>query len=151
VFFLRDRLLRKACMRQVKKQHQYRQPRNALMPQGSTLDRMLPAVEHTHLIATSMRTKSKVSLRRMSMKNGLRIGQVRVMAGRNCRACGERAHPERHLGKFRGTLQAEAYAEFNQLYENGRIKQAPCWAHVRRKFYEPEQARASSVAREAQL
>lgn len=64
-----------------------------------------------------MRTKSKVSLRRMSMKNGLRIGRVRVMAGRNCRACGQRAHPERHLGKFRGTLQADTYAEFNQLYD----------------------------------
>jgi transposase len=33
-------------------------------------------------------------------------------------------HPERHLEKFRGTLQADAYAGFNQLYENGRIEQA---------------------------
>jgi transposase len=38
-------------------------------------------------------------------------------------------HPERHLEKFRGTLQADAYAGFNQLYENGRIEQAACWAH----------------------
>src|ERR1051325_3522210 len=30
-------------------------------------------------------------------------------------------HPERHLEKFRGTLQADAYAGFNQLYESGRI------------------------------
>jgi transposase len=58
-------------------------------------------------------------------------------------------HPERHLEKFRGTLQADAYAGFNQLYENGRIEQAPCWAHVRRKFYDLEQAHASPVAREA--
>ncbi len=58
-------------------------------------------------------------------------------------------HPERHLEKFRGTLQADAYAGFNQLYENGRIRQAACWAHVRRKFYDLEQAHASPVAREA--
>jgi len=58
-------------------------------------------------------------------------------------------HPERHLEKFRGTLQADAYAGFNPLYENGRIEQAACWAHVRRKFYDLEQAHASPVAREA--
>jgi hypothetical protein len=58
-------------------------------------------------------------------------------------------HPERHLQKFRGTLQADAYAGFNQLYESGRIQQAACWAHVRRHFYDLEQAHASSVAREA--
>src|SRR5262249_47120126 len=40
-------------------------------------------------------------------------------------------HPERHLKKLRGTLQADAYAGFNQLYQDGRIQQAPCWAHVR--------------------
>jgi transposase len=58
-------------------------------------------------------------------------------------------HPERHLKKFRGTLQADAYAGFNQLYEDGRIAQAACWAHVRRHFYDLEQAHSSSVAREA--
>jgi transposase len=58
-------------------------------------------------------------------------------------------HPERHLKKFHDTLQADAYAGFNQLYENGRIEQAACWAHVRRKFYDLEQAHASPVAREA--
>ena len=58
-------------------------------------------------------------------------------------------HPERHLQKFRGTLQADAYAGFNQLYQDGRITQAACWAHVRRHFYDLEQAHASAVAREA--
>jgi transposase len=58
-------------------------------------------------------------------------------------------HPERHLKKFRGTLQADAYAGFNQLYEDGRIVQAACWAHVRRHFYDLEQAHSSPVAREA--
>ena len=38
-------------------------------------------------------------------------------------------HPVQHLKKFHGTLQADAYAGFNQLYEDGRIVHAPCWAH----------------------
>ena len=58
-------------------------------------------------------------------------------------------HPERHLEKFCGTLQADAYAGFNQLYQDGRIEQAACWAHVRRHFYDLEQAHSSAVAREA--
>jgi transposase len=58
-------------------------------------------------------------------------------------------HPERHLQKFSGTLQADAYAGFNQLYHDGQIQQASCWAHVRRHFYDLEQAHASAVAREA--
>src|ERR1700677_2494959 len=58
-------------------------------------------------------------------------------------------HPAQHLEKFRGTLQADAYAGFNQLYENGRIQQAARWAHVRRHFYDLEQAHSSPVAHEA--
>ena len=58
-------------------------------------------------------------------------------------------HPERHLREFCGTLQADAYAGFNQLYENGRIQEAACWAHVRRKFYDLQQAHGSPVASEA--
>src|SRR5947208_9605062 len=58
-------------------------------------------------------------------------------------------HPERHLREFRGTLQADAYAGFNQLYQNGCIQEAACWAHVRRKFYDLQQAHASPVASEA--
>jgi transposase len=58
-------------------------------------------------------------------------------------------HPERHLREFCGTLQADAYAGFNQLYENGRIREAACWAHVRRKFYDLQQAHASPTATEA--
>jgi transposase len=58
-------------------------------------------------------------------------------------------HPAQHLEKFRGTVQADAYAGFNQLYEDGRIQHAACWAHVRRHFYDLEQAHSSPVAREA--
>jgi transposase len=58
-------------------------------------------------------------------------------------------HPQQHLRDFAGTLQADAYAGFNQLYENGRIREAACWAHVRRKFYELMEAHKSPIATEA--
>ena len=58
-------------------------------------------------------------------------------------------HPRQHLKNFRGTLQAHGYAGFNRLYEDGRIFEAGCWAHVRRKFYDILQAHASPLAAEA--
>src|SRR6202140_5076790 len=45
-------------------------------------------------------------------------------------------HPKAHLSKFQGTLQADGYAGFEQIYEGGHIQEAACWAHVRRKFYD---------------
>ena len=58
-------------------------------------------------------------------------------------------HPKAHLSKFQGTLQADGYAGFEQIYETGGIQEAACWAHVRRKFYDLEQAHKSPVAKEA--
>jgi transposase len=58
-------------------------------------------------------------------------------------------HPQQHLRDFRGVLQADAYAGFNQLYANGRMQEAACWAHVRRKFYDLAQAHGSPIAKEA--
>ena len=58
-------------------------------------------------------------------------------------------HPHRHLAPFAGTLQADGYAGFNRLYDSGRIREAACWAHVRRKFFDIHQAHASPIAREA--
>jgi transposase len=58
-------------------------------------------------------------------------------------------HPRQHLRTFQGALQADAYAGFNQLYQDGRIQEVACWAHVRRKFYDLEQAHCSPLAKEA--
>jgi transposase len=55
-------------------------------------------------------------------------------------------HPIQHLAKFKGTLQADAYAGFNRLYDSGDVNEAACWAHVRRKFFDIEQAHASPLA-----
>lgn len=58
-------------------------------------------------------------------------------------------HPEEHLRRFAGVLQADGYAGFERLYETGRIKEAACWAHVRRKFYDIAKATDSPIATEA--
>jgi transposase len=58
-------------------------------------------------------------------------------------------HPQQHLKSFSGILQADAYAGFNALYEDGRIQEAPCMAHIRRKFYDLLEAHGSPVAAEA--
>ncbi len=48
-------------------------------------------------------------------------------------------HPQRHLARWSGILQADAYTGFGQLYDAGRspgpILEAACWAHARRKFF----------------
>jgi len=60
-------------------------------------------------------------------------------------------HPESHLKRFSGVLQADGYAGFDRLYEDKdqRIREAACWAHVRRKFYEIYESNGSPVATEA--
>jgi transposase len=58
-------------------------------------------------------------------------------------------HPQHHLADFRGALQADAYAGFNDLYKDGLIQEVACWAHVRRKFYDLAQAHGSLIAKEA--
>jgi transposase len=58
-------------------------------------------------------------------------------------------HPAAHLKTFHGTLQADGFAGFNRLYEQGRIVEAACWAHSRRKFADLFEAHASPIAEEA--
>jgi transposase len=58
-------------------------------------------------------------------------------------------HPQAHLKFYRGALQADAYAGFQNLYESGRILEAACWAHARRKFHEIHIAHASPTTGEA--
>jgi transposase len=60
-------------------------------------------------------------------------------------------HPEAHLKTFTGILHADGYAGFDRLYEDEdkRIREAACWAHVRRKFYEIYESNRSPLATEA--
>ena len=49
-------------------------------------------------------------------------------------------HPQAHLAGYSGILQADAYDGYNALYlparKPGSIREAACWAHARRKFFE---------------
>jgi transposase len=58
-------------------------------------------------------------------------------------------HPKAHLSGFTGTLQADAYAGYGQVYEGERVKEAACMAHVRRPFFDLYEAHKSAVAKEA--
>ena len=63
-------------------------------------------------------------------------------------------HPQTHLRNFIGILQADAYAGFRKLYERGidgepRIREAACWAHLRRDFHDIWKSTNSPIARDA--
>jgi hypothetical protein len=62
-------------------------------------------------------------------------------------------HPLRHLAGYRGILQADAYAGFNDLYAHNRqpgpVIEASCWAHARRKFFELAELTRAPLALEA--
>jgi transposase len=60
---------------------------------------------------------------------------------------GER--PQSHLTSFAGILQADGYGGFTPLYADGRIVEAACWAHARRKYYDVYVAERSPTALEA--
>ena len=61
----------------------------------------------------------------------------------------EGAHPRGHLQDFRGTLQADGFSGFDGLYVDGRVHEAACWAHARRKFYDLHVATKSPLAEAA--
>lgn len=65
-------------------------------------------------------------------------------------------HPQRHLARFGGILQADAYGGFAKLYEptlsaaQPRVREAACWAHLRRDFHHDVwKATGSTIARDA--
>lgn len=58
-------------------------------------------------------------------------------------------HPREHLARYEGILQADGYAGYGALYESGRVVEAACWAHARRKFYDIYVAEKSPIAAEA--
>jgi transposase len=45
-------------------------------------------------------------------------------------------HPDEHLRKFSGILQADAYAGWGGAYDSGRVTEAACWAHARRPWWD---------------
>lgn len=43
-------------------------------------------------------------------------------------------HPVRHLRHLKEIWQADAFAGYHPLYENGEAIEAACWSHARRKI-----------------
>jgi transposase len=64
-------------------------------------------------------------------------------------------HPQGHLASFSGILQADAYSGFGQLYTpdpitgEQQIREASCWAHLRRDFHDEWTSSKSPIALEA--
>lgn len=58
-------------------------------------------------------------------------------------------HPQQHLRSFAGILQADAFAGYGPLYQSGRIVEAACMAHARRKFHDLHAVHASPTTIEA--
>ena len=47
-----------------------------------------------------------------------------------------REGPLKFLKDYRGYLQADAYAGYDELYRRGEVVEVGCWAHARRKYWE---------------
>jgi len=45
-------------------------------------------------------------------------------------------HPQAHLARYRGILQADAYGGYGKIYAKGDVIEAACWAHARRGFWD---------------
>jgi transposase len=63
-------------------------------------------------------------------------------------------HPQSHLAEFEGILQADAFSGFKKLYDPDatgavRVREAACWAHLRRDFHDVWTTTKSEIAREA--
>ncbi len=65
------------------------------------------------------------------------------------RAIRKGENPRRCLAGFKGWMHTDGYAGFAELYRTGRIREAPCMAHVRRKFVDLAHNRGAPVAKEA--
>lgn len=58
-------------------------------------------------------------------------------------------HPQQHLNGYSGILQADAYGGYNALYDDGRITEAACMAHARRKIHDVHVRIPTSITAEA--
>lgn len=58
-------------------------------------------------------------------------------------------HPQQHLTGYSGILQADAYGGYNALYEDGRITEAACMAHARRKIHDVHARTPTDITTEA--
>jgi transposase len=58
-------------------------------------------------------------------------------------------HARQMLQDWRGTLLTDDYSGYKALFAAGAVKEAGCWAHARRKFFEAHKLNKSEIAAEA--
>jgi transposase len=58
-------------------------------------------------------------------------------------------HARQMLQDWRGTLLTDDYSGYKALFAAGAVKEAGCWAHARRKFFEAHKLNKSEIAHEA--
>jgi transposase len=58
-------------------------------------------------------------------------------------------HPQAHLANFRGVLQADAFAGYDKVFADGRVREAACKAHARRKIHDLYVRKATVTTTEA--
>ena len=57
-------------------------------------------------------------------------------------------HPQSHLTGFSGVLQADAYAGYDKIFTDGRVTEAACMAHARRKIHDLHVRKATPTTTE---
>jgi transposase len=62
-----------------------------------------------------------------------------------------RQWPQQFLYGFAGVLQVDGYAGYHEVFESGKVIEAGCAAHARRKFYEVHEQTKSPLAHYALL
>jgi hypothetical protein len=58
-------------------------------------------------------------------------------------------HARRMLHDFEGTLLVDNYSGYKTLFRAGKVQEAGCWAHARRKFFEAHKLNRSEIAKQA--
>jgi transposase len=144
------------------------QAAGALRPLADLIRDVVTASDRIHADDTPIRVLDPRKKRIEGLERGVKEGRVwvyvrddRPWAGGDPPAAAywfspdrKGEHPRGHLADFHGILQADAYAGFRDLYEPGpdgvaRVREAACWAHLRRDFHDVWKATESPIAREA--
>lgn len=58
-------------------------------------------------------------------------------------------HARKMLQDYVGVLVTDDYSGYKALYATGKVTEAGCWAHARRKFFEAHKLNKSEIAKEA--
>ncbi|EFW11288.1 transposase, IS66 family, partial [Serratia symbiotica str. Tucson] len=76
-------------------------------------------------------------------------GSIRPVVVYDCQPWRSGTYAQAMLNSWQGTLVVDGYAGYRALFDEGGVKEAGCWAHVRRKFFDQYRANGSPVAETA--